>query len=158
DFGNDDIDIVFDQLTDGCLDLVGDVGNDLHGAAEVIAVAFLLDHAAVDFAGGVVAGPTERGIGKPLVMAKVQVGLGTVIEDVNLAVLKRAHGAGIDVDVGIEFLQADAETAVFEEHADGGAGKALAEGADHAAGDKDVFDHAVNPQRVGQSDKPTEDS
>src|SRR5262249_56395922 len=36
------------HLADGGLDLVGDVGNDLHGAAEIVASALFLDDGAVD--------------------------------------------------------------------------------------------------------------
>jgi len=42
------------------LDLVGDVGNDLDGAAEVVAPALLLDHRAVDLARGDVVVPVMR--------------------------------------------------------------------------------------------------
>jgi hypothetical protein len=38
------------------LDLVGDVRDDLHGLAQVVAAAFLLEHALVDLAGGEVVG------------------------------------------------------------------------------------------------------
>jgi hypothetical protein len=37
-----------------------------------------------------------------LVVAQVEVGLGPVVGDVDLAVLERAHRARIHVDVGIE--------------------------------------------------------
>jgi hypothetical protein len=40
------------------------------------------------------------------------------------AVLIRALGAGIDVDVGIELLQPDPQPAVLEQHADGRARQA----------------------------------
>ena len=72
-------------------------------------------------------------------MAQVEVGLGAVVEDVDLAVLVRAHRAGIDVDVGVELLQPDPQAAMLEQHADRGAGQPLAERTDHAAGDEDVF-------------------
>src|SRR5262249_14899006 len=55
DLGDDDIDVLGGQAVNGRLDLVGDVRNDLHGTAEVVAVSFLLDDALVDLAGGVVA-------------------------------------------------------------------------------------------------------
>ena len=42
---------------DARLDLVGDVRDDLHGAAEVLAAALLLDHGRVDLAGGDVVEP-----------------------------------------------------------------------------------------------------
>ena len=76
-------------------------------------------------------------------MAEVEVGLAAVVEHVDLAVLVGAHRAGVDVDVRVELLHADAQAAVFEQHADRGAGQALAERADHAAGDEDVFGHEV---------------
>src|SRR5205823_2446005 len=109
------------------------------GAAEVEALPLLLDDGAIDLAGGEVAVAAQGGVGEALVVAQVEVGLGAVVEDVDLAVLVRAHGARIDVEVGVELLQADAQAAVFEEHADGGTGQSLAQRADHAAGDEDVF-------------------
>lgn len=75
-------------------------------------------------------------------MAEVEVGLGTVIEHVNFAVLVRRHGAGIDVEVGVELLHEDLESALFEQGADGSRGKTFAERGDDAAGDEDVF-HSV---------------
>ena len=91
----------------------------------------------------IVAVAAQGGVGEALVMAQVEVGLGAVVEDVDLAVLVGAHGAGIDVDVGIELLQADAQAAVLQQHADGGTGQPLAQGADHAAGDEDVLGHEL---------------
>ena len=38
-------------------------------------------------------------------MTKIEVGFGAIVGDEDLAVLKRAHRAGIDVDVRVEFLQ-----------------------------------------------------
>ena len=124
------------------LDLVGDVRNDLHGPAQVVALAFLLDDRQVDLAGGVVAVAAEGGVGEAFVVAEVEVGFGAVVEDVDFAVLVRAHRAGIDVDVGVELLQPDAQAATFEQHADRGAGQPLAERADHAAGHENVLGHA----------------
>src|SRR5712664_1402071 len=49
-----------------------------------------------------------------LVMTKIQVGLGTIGGDENLAMLERAHGAGIHVDVGIQLHHADLEPACLE--------------------------------------------
>ena len=70
-------------------------------------------------------------------MAEVEVGLGAVLGDEDLAVLERAHRPRVDVDVGIELLQLDPEAAADEEAADRGGGDALAEGRDDAAGDEE---------------------
>ena len=54
-------------------------------------------------------------MGEALVMAEVEIGLRAVVGDENFTVLKRAHRARIHVEVRIEFLQGDFETATFEE-------------------------------------------
>ena len=60
-------------------------------------------------------------------MAEVEIGLGAVVGDEDLAVLERAHRAGVDVDVRVELLQRDAEAARLEQRADRCRGDALAE-------------------------------
>ena len=50
DLDEHDVDVA-GAATDRVLDLVGDVRNHLHGAAEVVAAPLLLDHALVDLAG-----------------------------------------------------------------------------------------------------------
>ena len=56
-----------------------------------------------------------------------------------------AHGARIDVYVGVEFLKADTQPAVFEEHADTGTRQTLAQRTDDAARHEDVLGHSVDP-------------
>ena len=51
-------------------------------------------------------------------MAEVEVRFGAVIGDENLTVLKRAHGAGIDIEVGIELAEGDGEAAAFQKTTD----------------------------------------
>ena len=96
-----------DNLAHGGLDLVGDVRNHLHRLAEIIAAALARDDLLVDAAGGQIVGLRQLGVREALVVAEVEIGLGAVVGDEHLAVLERAHGAGIDVQVGIELLQRD---------------------------------------------------
>ena len=123
------------------LDFVGDVRNDLHGLAQELAAAFLLDDRQIDLAGRVVRIARQRAVGEPLVVAQVEVGLAAVVEHVDFAVLIGAHRARIDVDVRIELLHPDAQAAAFEQHADRGAGQPLAERTDHAAGHENMLGH-----------------
>ena len=74
---------------DRLLDRVGDVGDHLHGTAEVVAAAFLGDHRLINLARGDAVGPPRRHAGEALVVPEVEIGLGTVVGDVDLAVLKR---------------------------------------------------------------------
>ena len=85
------------------LDLIGNVGNDLNRAAEEIASTLLADHVVVDLAGGEIRQPRGLAMRKALVVPEIEVGFGPVVGDIDLAMLKRAHGAGIDVQVRIKF-------------------------------------------------------
>ena len=127
------------DLAHGVFDLVGDVGDDLDGLAEVVSAALLGDDLLVDAAGGEVVVAGEAGMGEALVVAEVEVGLGAVVGDEDLAVLEGRHGAGIDVEVGIELHHVDLDAARLQQAADGGCGKALAERRHNSACYKDVF-------------------
>ena len=52
------------------------------------------------------------------VVTQVQIGLGAVVRHEHLAVLIRAHGSGIDVDVRVELQDGDAQPTVFHERTD----------------------------------------
>jgi hypothetical protein len=51
---------------------------------------------------------------EPLVVPEVEVGLGAVVEHEHLAVLERVHRAGVDVDVRVELLDRDLQSAGLE--------------------------------------------
>ena len=64
-------------------------GNHLHGGAQIVAAPFLGDHGGVDAAGGDVVARAGRHAGEALVVAEIEVGLGAVVGDVDLAMLVR---------------------------------------------------------------------
>ncbi len=102
---------------DEFLDGVGHVRNDLHGGAEIVAAPFLGDDGGIDAPGGDAVEPSRRNAGEALVVAEVEIGLGTVVGDVDFAVLIRAHGAGINVEIGIELAQAHLVAARLQQRA-----------------------------------------
>ena len=108
-------------------DLVGDVGDHLHRLAQVVAAALLGDHLLVDLAGGEVVALRGGGVGEALVVPQVQVGLGAVVGDEDLAVLVGGHRSRVDVDVRVEFHQRDREAPGFEDGAHRSGGHALAQ-------------------------------
>ena len=81
--------------------------------------------------------------GEALVVAEVEVGLGPVVGDEDLAVLVRAHRARIDVEIGVELAQPHLVAARLQQRAERRGGETLAEGGDHAAGDEDVPRHGA---------------
>ena len=81
------------DLLHRALDFVGDVRNDLHGLAEIVAAALFGDDGFVDAAGGPVIVAAQLGVGEALVVAEVEVGFGAIVGDEDFAVLERRHGA-----------------------------------------------------------------
>ena len=126
---------------DPLLDLVGDVGDDLDRAAQVVAAALLGDDGLVDAAGRDVGELGQVLVDEPLVVAQVEVRLGAVVGDEDLAVLVGRHRPRVDVDVRVELEDGDGEAAGLEEPADAGGGDALAEGGGDASGHKDILRH-----------------
>src|SRR5262249_13256665 len=123
-FNNDDVHVVGDFLDD-VFDFVGNVRNHLHGLSEVIDAALFGNDRFVNSAGSPVIIAAQLRVREAFVVAEVQVGFGAVFGYKHFAVLERAHGAGIHVQVRIAFLKSDFETATFEETTDGGGCYAL---------------------------------
>ena len=141
DLRDDDVDVgaVLGREADARLDLVRDVGNDLHGAPEVGPFALAVDDRLVDLAGRNVGALAQVVVDEALVVPEIEIGLGAVVRDVDLAVLERAHRARVDVQVRIEFLENDVQSALLEEESDGGAGDAFAERGNDPSRHENVF-------------------
>ncbi|MPM92617.1 hypothetical protein SDC9_139752 [bioreactor metagenome] len=124
---DDDVDLVAAHPQHLVLDLIGDVRDHLDGVAEVLTAALLGDHRGIDLAGGDVRVGIEVAVEEALVVADVEVGLGAVLGDEDLTVLERVHRAGIHVDVRIQLLHRDAESAGDQKAAETRGGQSLAE-------------------------------
>ena len=132
---SEDVSIALDAV----LDFVGDVRDHLHGFSEVFAPAFVRQNSLVDLTACHVVGSGEHAIGEPFVVTKVKIGLRPVRQHVHFAMLKWIHGARIDVQIWIELLQDDLESAMLEQRAERGRGKPFAQGTHHPAGHENVF-------------------
>ena len=138
DLGDEDIDILTAGV-DALLDLVGHVRDHLHGFAEVNPAALLGDDTLVDLAGAQRVELGQLTAGEALVVAEVEIGLGAVLQDIDFAVLERAHRARIDVEVGVELLDAHGQTAQLQKRTECGSRQAFAQRRDHSARHEDVF-------------------
>ena len=127
------------HLLHGSLDFVGDVRDDLHGLAEVVAAALLGDDLLVDAAGGPVIVARQAGVGEAFVVAEVEVGFGAIVGDEDFAVLEGRHGARIDVQIRVELHEVDLEPAAFEQAADGSCRQSLAQRRHNSARHEDVL-------------------
>src|ERR1700733_4643944 len=110
DLDQHEVDAVI-ALQDEVLDGVGDVRNHLHGRAEEVATPLLGNQLLIHAPGGDVVLLIGAAAGEALVMAEVEVGLRAVVGDEHLAMLGRAHGARVDIEIWVEFAQADSVAA-----------------------------------------------
>ena len=85
--------------------------NDLNRFSEKTSLAFFLDDRQVDLPRRVVAITRQGAAGESFVVAEVQIGLAAVIKHIHFPVLIRAHRARIHVDVGVELLHSNPQSA-----------------------------------------------
>src|SRR5207249_11356977 len=83
-------------------------------------------------------------------MSEIEIGLGAVVQHVNFTVLERCHQSRIDIEIGIELLQNDPQTARFQQCPEGSSRQAVAYRTDYAASDENVF-HRETPRRFARA-------
>ena len=108
-------------------------------APEEVALPLLAEDGVPDRAGAVARAAEEVLVDEPLVVADVEVGLGAVLGDEDLAVLEGAHRPGVDVEIRIELLQLDAKAARFEQPTERCSDDAFPERRDDSPRDEDVL-------------------
>ena len=123
------------------LDGARDVRDDLHRFAEELSPALAVEHVPVHLARGEVGIAVEVLVDESLVMSEVEVGLRAVLGDEHFAVLVGAHRAGIDVDVRIQLLRGDFESARFQQPAQRRHDDALSEPGYYASRYKHILCH-----------------
>jgi hypothetical protein len=153
DLDEDEVEAVIAGL-DEFLDRIGDVRNHLHGGAEIVAAPLAGNNVHIEPAGGDVVLPVGGAAGEALIMAEIEVGLGTIVGHEHLPVLIRAHGSGIDVEIGIELSQPHGIAAGLQQCAKCCRCQTFAKRRDHAAGDEDVPRHGtLDIEGVGSARK-----
>ena len=129
-------------------DLIGDMGNGLHGAAQVLSSPLLGDDIGVDLAGGQVGEFVQILINEPLIMSQIQIRLRTVLCDIDLAVLIGAHGPGIHIDIGIQLLRRHLQAPRLQQPTQGSCRDPLAQTGHHAAGHKNELCHMPSSRKI----------
>ena len=85
----------------------------LHRAAEVGPLSFAVEDIPIYLARGHAGRSAQAFVNKALVVAEVEVGFCTVIGDEHLAVLIRAHRAGVNVEIRVKLLIFDPQAALL---------------------------------------------
>ena len=150
DFGDHHVRVrLFADAVDKMLDLVRDMRNRLHGAAQVAAFPLLPDHVGIDLPGGQVGILVQVLVDKAFIMAQVQVGFRAVLGHVHLAVLVGAHCPGIHIDIRIQLLGRDLQAAGLQQASQGRCRNSLSQSGYHTAGYKDILRHTALLRIIG---------
>ena len=129
------------------LDGVGDVRNDLNGAAQEIAPSLAGDKRLVNRALREVRFARETLIDESLVVAEIEIALVTIVGHEDFAMLEWAHCAGIDVEIGVHLLHGHLVAARFEQMPERSGCDALAQRRYDAARYEDVLCHVASRPR-----------
>ena len=129
------------HAVDETLDLVGDVGDGLHRAAQILSPPLLGDDVGIDLSRGQVGELVQVLVDEPLIVAQVQVGLRAVLGDIDLAVLIGAHGAGVHVDIGVQLLGRHLQAPGLQQTPQGCCRDPFSQTGDHTAGHKNILCH-----------------
>lgn len=121
--------------------LVGDVRNDLHGFAAVLAVSFLVENVLVHFAAREGGTLCEVLVYKSFVVSEVEVGFRAVAGYEHLAVLGRVKRTGVDVHIGIEFFDIYAVSRRLQKSAERRCDDSFAESRNDSARYENVLAH-----------------
>ena len=126
DLAEDEILIIVIRF-DKFLDRIGDMRDHLNGGAEIITTAFLGQNIGIDAACRDIVRPFGMYTSETFIMAKIKIRLSAVISDEHLAMLGRRHGAGINIEIGIEFAQPHLVTTRLQERRQCGSTKTFTE-------------------------------
>ena len=115
--------------------------NDLNRLSKIITASFSLDDGQVDLSGGVIGIGTDLTGCETFIVAKIQIGLGSIRRDIHFTVLERTHRSRINIDVWVELLQSYFQAMALQERTDGSARQALAQARNNSTGHEDVLRH-----------------
>ena len=136
DFADGNV-VTFCRPENAPFDLIGNMRDDLDGAAEIIAAPFLGDYGLVDLAGRAVVLAPHRRRNVSLIVSQIQIGLRVVVGDKNLAMLIGTHGSGIDVDIRIHLQHGHFEAPALQQCTNGRGREPFSQRRNDSAGDKE---------------------
>ena len=117
---------LFANAIDEFLDLIGNMRNYLNCGTQKFSSAFLVQYIPVDLTGGQIGVLVQVFIDKALVVTQVQVCFCAVFCNIYLAVLIGTHGAGVHIDIGVQLLRGNFQSAGLQQASKGGSGNSFA--------------------------------
>ncbi len=121
------------------LQLIGDVGDHLHGAAAVVSPALLGEYRPVNLAGSDITLLVQALVDETLVMSQIQIRLRSVIRHKYFSVLDGVHGTRVDIDIRVKFLHGHLVATHFQKSSQRGGGNSLSQTGNNTTCHKNVL-------------------
>src|SRR5690606_29445859 len=113
--------------------------NHLNGRAQELSTTFAADNVLIHAPSGEVILFGHARANESLVMTQIEVSFSAIFSDKDFAVMNRAHGARIDVNVGVKLKNRDFEATRFENCRQRSCSNAFAQRRYHTAGDENII-------------------
>ena len=139
DLRNDHIHIFRSHRVNPGFDFVCNMGDNLHGSAQIVAPAFPVQNGPPDFSGGNGTSAGEIFVHKALIMSKVQICFRAVFRYKDFSVLVGTHSAGVHIEIRVKFLITYLKSSLFQEPPQRRGADTLSQSRNDAACDKDKF-------------------
>ena len=144
DFDNRHI-ITGRAFMDTAFDFIGNVRNHLYSTAQIVAATLFGNHVFIDLAGTETVAAGHGGVDETLIVTEVEVGFRAVIGYEYFAVLKRAHGTRVNVDIRVKLKHGHVQATRLENSSNRSGGDTFTQRRYNAAGYENKFSHDVIP-------------
>ena len=95
---------------EAAFDFICNMRDYLYGSSSKVSMALFLQNGPINFSGSYIGIFIQAFINESFIMAKIKVGLGSIVCYEDFSMLNRVHGSGINVDVRVKFLHCDLKT------------------------------------------------
>ena len=120
-------------------DLIGDMGHHLDRLAQIVTATLFVDHRLIDTTGGERVGLRSLDAGEALIVTQVEVGFHTIYCYIAFSVLIGIERTGVNVNIGVKFLDSDVVASGLKQFADRGRDNTFAEGRYNTARDEYIL-------------------
>ena len=128
DFGDNDIRIViFADTEDTVFNFIGDMGDNLYGGSQILTFSFFIDDRLVDFACRHVGGFGQIFVNETFIVSQIKIRFRAIISDKDFTMLVRTHGAGININIRVKFLNGNFVPSVFQKTAERSGGNTFSQ-------------------------------
>lgn len=103
------------------------MGDNLYGGSQILTFSFFIDDRLVDFACRHVGGFGQIFVNETFIVSQIKIRFRAIISDKDFTMLVRTHGAGININIRVKFLNGNFVPSVFQKTAERSGGNTFSQ-------------------------------